>query len=208
MPVVKRTAQPRTVVEDERKNPRDFAGLVNALADPDPVARRWAARDLAPFPEAAPALVAQLQREPEASVRQAILTSLTLIGDGTAVEGLITCLRSEDPALRNEALEAMKDLPEAVAPIMARLLADPDPDMRIFAVNVLEGLRHPQVEKWLIDVIQQDPHVNVCATAVDLLGELGTDAALKPLEELKCRFPHEPYIAFAVDLIRARIKGS
>lgn len=208
MPVVKRTAQPRTVMEDERKNPRDFAGLVNALADPDPVARRWAARDLAPFPEAAPALVAQLQREPEASVRQAILTSLTLIGDGTAVEGLITCLRSEDPALRNEALEAMKDLPEAVAPIMARLLADPDPDMRIFAVNVLEGLRHPQVEKWLIDVIQQDPHVNVCATAVDLLGELGTDAALKPLEELKCRFPHEPYIAFAVDLIRARIKGS
>ncbi|MGS0757735.1 HEAT repeat domain-containing protein, partial [Roseateles sp. GG27B] len=77
---------------------------------------------------------------------------------------------------------------------------DADSDVRIFAVNVLESLRHPDVESWLIDVIQRDPHVNVCATAVDLLSEVGTSAAVGALDALKVRFPDEPYIKFAANL--------
>jgi hypothetical protein len=49
--------------------------------------------------------------------------------------------------------------------------------VRIFAVNILESLRHPQVEEWLIEVIEGDPHLNVCGTAVDLLGETGSPGA-------------------------------
>ncbi|MDR9096152.1 HEAT repeat domain-containing protein [Burkholderia multivorans] len=196
-----------TAEKDERRRPRDLGGLVAELTDPNPAARRWAARDLAGFAEAAPALVAQVQRETEASVREAILTSLTLIGSPVAVDGLVECLRSDDAALRNEAIEAMKNLPDAVAPIMEGLLADPDPDVRIFAVNILESLRHPDVERWLIEVISKDEHVNVCATAADLLTEVGTDAAVPALETLKRRFADEPYIAFAADLALKRIRG-
>jgi HEAT repeat protein len=108
--------------------------------------------------------------------------------------------------LRNEAIEAMKNLPDAVAPIMAGLLADPDPDVRIFAVNILESLRHPDVEQWLIEVISEDEHINVCATAVDLLGEVGSEAAVPALEALKARFPNEPYIVFSADLALKRIR--
>lgn len=195
-----------SVNDDERRYSRDLAGLEAELADANPTARRWAARDLAIHANAAPVLIARLEVEPDPAVREAIMTSLTEIGDAVTVQGLIKCLRSEDASLRNEAIEAMKHLPDTVAPVMAGLLADPEPDIRIFAVNVLESLRHPDVEQWLIDVISKDAHINVCATAVDLLGEVGTAAALAPLETLKQRFPEEPYIEFAADLALRRIR--
>jgi len=195
----------QNITGDERIAPRDFAGLVAELSDPSSIARRWAARDLAAYPEASAALIARLKDEYHPSVREALLTSLTWIGDEVAVAGLIDCLRSEDVVLRNEAVEAMKDLPEKVAPIMSGLLADDNPDVRIFAVNILESLRHPQVEQWLIDVIEHEPHVNVCGTAVDLLGEVATPAARDALARLKARFFHEPYIQFAADLALKRL---
>jgi HEAT repeat protein len=197
--------QSEIIDQDERKQVRDCASLELQLSDPDPTARRWAARDLVDCPNASTGLIAQLQRELDSSVREIILTTLTQLGDEQAVAGLVNCLHSEDVALRNEAIEAMKLLPDEVAPIMSKLLQDPDPDVRIFAVNVLESLRHENVEEWLKDVIDQDCHVNVCATAVDLLGEVGTSYSSESLENLKARFPDEPYISFAVDLALKRI---
>lgn len=205
MAIVKRDKS-TNIDSDERIRPRDLTGLTAELGDASPIARRWAARDLARYAEAAQDLIDLLEREPDATVREAILMSLTDIGNATAVQGLVNCLRSEDVALRNEAIGAMKHLPEAVAPIMAGLLADPETDVRIFAVNVLESLRHPDVEKWLIEVISKDSHINVCATAVDLLSEVGSESAIEPLEALKLRFPAEPYIEFAANLALRRIR--
>jgi HEAT repeat protein len=194
-----------TIAEDERKQSRNCDDLLVHLENANPTARRWAARDLADCPGASAALVNRLQREQDVSVREVILTTLTSLGDGTAVAGLCECLRSEGAALRNEAVETMKQLPDAVAPVMQRLLTDTTPDVRIFAVNILESLRHPEVESWLIDVIKDDAHLNVCATAVDLLGEVGTTAAREPLQQLKTRYADEPYIQFATDLALKRI---
>ena len=207
MPFIKQ--QPSEIIEKcERKRGRDCADLELQLSDPSPSARRWAARDLAECPDASAALVEKLQREEDVSVREIILTTLTHLGDEVAVAGLVNCLRSEDASLRNEAIEAMKLLPDEVAPIMGQLLKDPDPDVRIFAVNVLESLRHEQVEEWLNEVIEHDAHVNVCATAVDLLGEVGTSYSWDALNSLKARFPDEPYISFATELALKRITAS
>ena len=204
--IKKNSSEPVTV--EERLHGRDYPGLLAQLGDSDPAARRWAARDLLDFPQAALDLVARLKLEPEASVREVILTTLGRLGDPAAIAGLVDCLRSDDAAVRNEVVEAMKQLPDEVAPIMQRLLADPDPDVRIFAVNILESLRHSGVEGWLIEVIKNDPHINVCATAVDLLGEVGTEAAREPLSRLKSRFGDDPYIQFAADLALKRITGN
>lgn len=195
------------VTDDERKQPRDCAHLEADLDSPNPTARRWAARDLTDCPHASAALVARLSKEDDVSVRAVILTTLTTLGDEVAVAGLVECLRSENAALRNEAIEAMKQLPDEVATIMRGLLQDADPDVRIFAVNILETLRHPEVESWLITVIEQDALLNVCATAVDLLGEVGTAASREPLKRLNLRFPDEPYIQFATELALKRING-
>lgn len=184
------------------------AELIEQLAAPSSEQRRWAARDLVDFPEHAQDLLQRLPVETDRSVREVLLSSLTRIGDPVAIAGMVECLRSEDAALRNEVVEVMKLMPDEVAPIMKKLLLDSDPDVRIFAVNVLESLRHPEVENWLIDVIAQDPHVNVCATAVDLLGEVGSVSATEPLTQLKARFSDEPYIQFAADLALRRIHES
>lgn len=194
-----------TVADNPVQPVRDSRTLLAELASDDAGTRRWAARDLADFPDHALELVKRLKIESAQSVREVILTSLTRLADPMAMAGMVDCLRSEDAALRNEVVEAMKQMPDEVAPIMRALLADPDPDVRIFTVNVLESLCHPEVESWLIDVIAKDPHVNVCATAVDLLGEVGSQAALEPLAQLKARFSDEPYIQFAADLALRRI---
>jgi HEAT repeat protein len=208
MALVKKQSTSEAVAEDERKSGRDCSSLIEQLDDSSPITRRWAARDLADCENASTPLVQRLKREQDMSVREVILTTLTCIGDETAVFGLVDCLRSEDAALRNEAIESMKQLPDEVAPIMLALLGDDVPDVRIFAVNILESLRHPDVEKWLIMVIEQDAHVNVCATAVDLLGEVGSEAAVEALNGLKLRFADEPYIQFAADLALKRIAGN
>lgn len=197
-----------SVAQEDRKQTRACPNLLAGLEDDNPTTRRWAARDLVNCHDVAAALVDRLKREGNLSVREVILTTLTRLGDSTAVAGLVDCLRSEDAALRNEAIEAMKQLPDEVAPIMQGLLSDPDPDVRIFAVNILESLRHPDVESWLIEVIETDAHVNVCATALDLLSEVGTAWALEPLAGLKARFADEPYIQFAGDLALRRIHES
>jgi HEAT repeat protein len=203
-----KTHKAHRVLEDERKQPRSCGDLVLQLEDTSPEARRWAARDLIECPQASAALVNRLYREDDVSVREVIFTALTCLGDEAAVAGLVECLRSEDVALRNEAIEAMKQLPDEVAPIMRNLLADASPDVRIFAVNVLESLRHPDVESWLIEVIDGDLNLNVCATAVDLLGEVGSPVARESLQRLQARYADEPYIQFATGLALKRISGA
>ncbi|WP_426112898.1 HEAT repeat domain-containing protein [Massilia sp. PWRC2] len=183
----------------------DTAALARQLDDADASVRRWAARDLQFHAGASAVLAARLACEEEVAVRDVILTSLTRRGDSDAVAALVAALRSEEAARRNEAIEAMKALPEEVAPVMGALLADADSDVRIMAVNVLESLRHPQVEAWLIGVIEHDAVVNVCGAAVDLLGEVGTQASRAPLERLLARFADEPYIVFAAGLAQQRI---
>ena len=201
------TAQEKNDAGDEaRQLARDLAGLLTRLEDADPSVRRWSVRDLAQHPEAAGDLARHLQRETDRSVREVLLTTLARIGNAEAVAGLVACLRSEDAHLRNEAIDVLKALPQALAPVMGGLLRDADSDVRILAINVLESLQHPDVEQWLIDVIAHDPEVNVCATAVDLLGEVGSPAAEDALQALKRRFAGEPYIEFAADLALQRIR--
>jgi HEAT repeat protein len=197
-----------TSLQADTEMPLDCASLALALSQESAEARRRAARELIHCPGAASALLAQLSVEPSLSVREVILTTLIRLGDPQAILGLSEFLRSEDASIRNEALEAMKQLPDSVATIMRDLLLDADADVRIFAVNIMETLRHPDVESWLIQVIQNDAHVNVCATALDLLSEVGTDAALAALIQINSRFPNEPYIQFAADLAIKRIQES
>ena len=173
--------------------------LVAALEDSDDAVRRHAAQKITACLDAATALVSRLKREENTAVREAILNSLLRLYDPSIGRGLADCLRSEDAALRNDVIEAFRQLGDEVAPILRSLLADPDPDVRIFVVNILNSERHPDVEQWLIEVIERDAHVNVCATAVDLLCEVGTEAAIDPLLHLKTRFAHHPYIQFAAD---------
>jgi HEAT repeat protein len=184
----------------------DCNHLGAALEGADAGGRRQAARDIARCPDAARALIARLKREEDAAVREVILNTLVRLKDTSIVDGLAECLRSENSALRNATIEAFQQLGHEVDPILESLLADPDPDLRIFVVNILESQRYSGAENWLIKIIEEDSHVNVCAMALDLLCEVGTEASSAALLRLKARFAPEPYIQFAADLALKRIR--
>jgi HEAT repeat protein len=205
MALVKGNA-PESAGKARTKPEQSCQQLRAALEDADATVRRHAARDLLHCQDAAAALVSRLKREQDTAVREAILTTLLRLDDPSVAVGLADCLRIEDAALRNDAIETMKWLGSEAVPLLRSLLADPDPDIRIFVVNILNSERYPEVENWLIEVIEQDPHVNVCATAVDVLCEVGTEAAIDPLLRLKARFASEAYIQFAASLALKRIR--
>ncbi len=180
--------------------------LAAGLEDSDATVRRHSARDMVHCPNAVEALASLLKREEDVAVREAILDTLAKLKEPSAVDELVACLHSEDVALRNEAIETLKHISLDLAVTLKSLLSDPDADVRIFAVNILESRCEPEVERLLIGLIERDENKNVCATAVDLLCEVGTEAALDPLLRLKDRFASDAYIQFAADLALKRIR--
>ncbi len=184
-------------------------GLLAALrTGTTEIARREAALDLAAMPETADELGAALAAEPAARVREAIITALLGIGSPAAASVLAGLLGSEDTALRNDAIAALRELgPAAMAPI-ALLLDSPVTDIRIFAVSVLSGLPQPQAAMLLQGVLARDPAINVGLAAVEVLVEVGGPDSVPALLAFAARFPNEPFVRMAVDLACRRAAPS
>lgn len=176
------------------------------VAGADAATRRRAAQSLRDTPEHIGLLCEKLGEEPDASVRAAILTSLVRMKSPAVAAGLVGHLRSENAALRSEVMEALQDMPDAVQPVLERLLGDPDNDVRIFVANILSGLAHPRAPKLLARLIARDPHVNVCMAALDGLMEIGDSSMAAAIADLPRRFP-EPFVAFAATAALNRLKG-
>jgi len=207
MPLRKTSAQAQVHEVQTRSTARDLQGLLQQLRSSDNAERRWAARDLAAHPEASAAIGAQLIEEADPTVREALFIGLSTQCSEAAVAALLPLLRSEDAGLRNGAIETLASMPAQVGPHIQSLLRDPDPDVRIFTVNMLGELRHADVPRWLCDVLRHDPHVNVVGAALEVLAEVGSPPDLGALHEARRRFADDPFIAFAADLAAARIES-
>jgi HEAT repeat protein len=179
--------------------------LLADLQDSQAHTRRVAARWLGAHPEAAQALCAVLAAEANESVRVAIFTALIRLGTTPAASGLIPLLQSEDPGLRNGAIEALKTMPNSSAECISEIFAS-STDVRIFGVEILGALQHPDREAWLLQVIEAERELNVCAAAVEALLECGSRAAVPPLLELLARFPDEPFLEFSIRTTLAHIE--
>lgn len=184
-----------------------FDQLAADLTSPDASLRRQAARLLVDHPQGISLLCARLADESVLSVRSIIISGLIAVGTPAVVEGLLPHLRSEDAALRNLVIEALQQMPEAVAPHIEKLLDDEDPDVRIFTANILSALPHPSVPVWLRRIVEHDPHVNVCCAAVDALAEVGDEDVIPALEALARRFFDINFVSYAVNAAVRRIRG-
>lgn len=193
--------------QKKRQTNRDFDGLVVELSSDNPTERRWAARDLAEFNDAPELLLSALNKETQHVVREAIFDSLEVLGGETVVSGLLPLLRSEDASLRNGVIGVLQSMPESVALHIIELLNDTSSDVRIFAIDILQVLAHPDTPQWLLSILKDESHINVIATAVDRLAEVGTLEMVDELEALKIRFPDEVFLHFAIDTAITRIKG-
>jgi HEAT repeat protein len=112
-------------------------------------------------------------------------------------------LSTEDALLRSAVIETLQSMGEAVVPEIELLLDDENADLRIYAVNIIHSMRSSRAPDIAFSVIATDPHVNVCAAAVDVLAEVGRPEMADELRAVANRFPGQPFFAFAV---RAAIK--
>ncbi|HLN25633.1 MAG TPA: HEAT repeat domain-containing protein [Patescibacteria group bacterium] len=184
---------------------QDMTSLLADLAATESGVRRNAVRALGLHPGSAAALCDRLQVETSPSVRAVLFTTLIRLQSPAVAVRLAKLLRSDDAPLRNAAIEALQEMPDAVAPHLQTLLADEDSDVRIFTVNILAALRHRQAPEWLAVVVRGDPHVNVCAAAVDGLAEIGGPETVQDLRDLRGRFAGNAYMEFAIDTAIRRI---
>lgn len=200
--------RPPAIVDENAQAICDVQGLEDELNHADPVVRSHASRALRGTPSAVEALCRRLEVEPIASVRAALLTSLIRLKSSDVVERLTVFLRSENIALRNAVIEALQAMPEVALPTLERLLGDADDDVRIFAVNVINGLRHPDVPAVLVRVLLEDENVNVCLAALDGLADLYDDTLIPPLITFCERFPEVANAQFVARSLLEHIRGA
>jgi HEAT repeat protein len=169
---------------------------------------RWtAARLLAKDPSSVTALDDALATETDSRVREALFTSLARIQTADAVGALLSHLRSPDAAIRAGALDALSSMPQAVESQLPKLLADPDPDVRLLICDIIRRLPGPVACRYLCDLLGRETEINVCAAAVEALSEVGDDTALPVLAGCAARFSTEPFLAFSIKVASSRIAG-
>lgn len=149
-----------------------------------------------------------LASEADLARRADHLSALVALENIAATEALAGLLSHADPAVRACGVEGLRRMPSCLShPAIEKLLADPSPDIRIRALDAIEREPDKAVERWLIDLLARESDENVCGVVLDLLAEVGTQAALPVIRAARLRFANELFIAFAADLALAQITG-
>jgi HEAT repeats len=103
-------------------------------------------------------------------------------------------------------MDALRAMPDACQLFLPGLLEDPDPDVRLLACDLVRDAGGAEGSHWLCALIETEPQVNVCAAAVEALGEIG-DADAEP-SLLRCaeRFLDDQFLGFAIKVVADRLR--
>jgi HEAT repeat protein len=184
------------------------AEVLVGLGSENPDERWDAARAASELPDSAAAVAAALSRETDPHVREALFTSLTRIGTRDSITRILPMLRSDDAALRTGALDALRSSAAVAREVLPQLLSEPDADVRILSCELARALPSEEASRSLCTLLADEPEVNVCAAAVEVLAEVGTPAALPVLARCARRFPQVPFLSFAIKLATDRITAA
>lgn len=202
MPLVRKPTQPP---RHQQKSPAEvLAGLASTSSE-----ERWAAaRAATEIPETAAALAAALPREADSRIREAMFTSLARMGTRDSVTRILPMLRSDDSALRAGALDALRLSPIAAHELLPELLSDPDADVRILSCELARTLPSEEASRKLCALLTHEKEINVCAAAIEVLAEVGDEAALSTLAQCARRFSQVSFLGFAIKLATDRIRAA
>ncbi len=201
MPLVRKTQQTGA------QAPQDAAAVLHALANGNDDERWAAARAAAGLPDGQAALGAALTRERNARVREAIFTGLVRIATPGSVEAVLSCLRSDDAALRTGALDALRAMAGVVWPYVPQLLQDRDSDVRVLACELARNAANDDATRVLCELLEVEREPNVCASAVEVLTEVGTAEALPVLARCAGRFRGTTFLEFSIQITIDRIRS-
>ena len=198
MPLIRKESD-KAVASGPRQAPQSLA---SASAD-----ERWAAARAACDPDAIPSLGEALAHERDARVREAIFTALARIGTRESANVVLPYLRLDDANTRTGAMDALRAMSHTCQPYLQGLLADPDPDVRLLACDLVRDAGGADGQRWLCALIDAEPQANVCAAAVEALGEIADAAAVLFLSRCAARFPDDPFLGFAIKIVADRLRG-
>jgi HEAT repeat protein len=198
MPLIRKGSD-KPAASAPRQAPPSFS---SASAD-----ERWAAARAAQDPAAIPSLGEALARESDTRVREGIFTALARIATLESAQTILSYLRVDDANTRTGAMDALRAMPDACRPHLPGLLADPDPDVRLLACDLVRDVGGADGPLWLCGLIETELDVNVCAAAVEALGEIADEDATPSLSRCADRFPDDPFLGFAIKVVAGRLRG-
>ena len=170
--------------------------------DGDPATVVTLLRDIGD-PRATPALIAELDRGRLS--RQLVLGALGRLGDKRALVPVLGLLNDKDQAVRLAAMKALRpmlDRGSRAADVIADLLDDPAPEIRVLAAEYL-GLMQSQtsVPRLITLAGSHTPSMRLRQAAVAALGEIGSPRATGALLALLRDGPAPLHVAAANSLI-------
>jgi HEAT repeat protein len=126
--------------------------------------------------------------------RQKIIERLTAHHEKEYIAYLEQSIRDHDNAdIRNTAMEVYRALGIRAFPSLATLLKEDDPEVRLFAVNIICQIGDRKGFELLVSAMR-DKDENVRCASAEGLGRIGDSRALA---ELKRAFSDEPWVAMA-----------
>ncbi|MCD6459820.1 HEAT repeat domain-containing protein [bacterium] len=158
--------------------------LLSELNSSDAVTRKYAAEDLGELKnkKAIKPLIA-LFDDYEKTVQEASVEALKQIGGRETVAAVSPLLRSEKAPSRNFAADILVEIGNSSIKELGELIHDHDHDVRKFAVDILGLIGSEEATEQIIKALN-DPHINVVCGAVEALGNIGDNNALKALINL------------------------
>lgn len=151
----------------------------------DEAERTYAAEDIGYLnsPEGVPPLLERLRQEPSRVVRDAIFQALIRIDAEAAIEGSIELLESQDPQIRNQAVDVLRRKGAGTIPLLNTVMRFGDKDLRKLVLDVLSGV-HADGAAAIYEIALRDPDPNVVITAVENLGRMRAEEFRSRIEDL------------------------
>jgi HEAT repeat protein len=169
---------------------------------PDEADRIYAAEDIGYLntPDGVPALLERLGKESSLAVRGAIFQALIWIDADAVIEGSIRLLGSEDPQIRNQAVDVLRRKGARPIPFLKTVMRDGDKDTKKLVLDVLSGIQASEAgEIYAAALSDADP--NVVITAVENLGRTRAAEFRSRIEDLLQADAHPMLIAACLEAL-------
>jgi HEAT repeat protein len=184
-----------------------LSDYLEKLESQDETERSYAAEDIGYLNEAngVESLLARLGKEDSRAVREAIFQALLRIDADTAIEGSIRLLESDDPQIRNQAVEILQRKGVAAIPFLKTVMRDGDNDLRKLVLDVLSCREASGVggiyTEGIYELALMDPDINVVITVVENLGRTRSTRFRTRIENLLTADAHPMLVGACLEAL-------
>lgn len=150
-------------------------------------------------PEKIKKLVQILETDESRFVREAAVVALICTGTEGVAKEVAELLWRGDEYLRTTACNILQCLGGPAEGVLAELLADPDPDVRLLTVRIIGSSEYlPLVHELLKRALESETDAFVAACAAEYLSSCGRPEDAELLEAARRRFS-DPFLDTVVD---------